>query len=84
LSTADEIMQALQQAGAGVGQGVAAATAAKGKAEQAIAQSSALGAQDKIAQFTAVKNAIEELIAGLNGSREKAAGVVARARAAAG
>jgi len=84
LSTADEIMQALQQSGAGVGQGIAAANAAKGKAEQAIAQSAALGTQDKIAQFTALKDAIEELIASLNGSREKAAQVLARARAAAG
>src|SRR5690349_1763047 len=83
LSTADEIMQALQRSGAGVGQGISAATVAKAKAGQAVAQSAALGAHDKIAQFTALKNAIEELIASLSGSREKTAQVVARARAAA-
>jgi hypothetical protein len=84
LSTSDEILQALQQAGAGVGQGVTAANAAKAKAEQAIAQSAALGARDKIAEYTALKNSIEELIASLTGSRDKAAQVLAQARAAAG
>lgn len=84
MSTSEEILQALQQAGAGVGQGVAGANAAKSKAEQAITQSAALGARDKIAQYTALKNSIDELIASLNGSREKAAQVMAQARAAAG
>jgi hypothetical protein len=54
------------------------------KAEQAIAQSAALGARDKIAEYTALKNAIEELIASLTGSRDKAVQVLARGRAAAG
>lgn len=84
MSTADEILNALQQSGAGVGQGLAGATAAKAKAEQAIAQSATLGTRDKIAEFTALKAAIEELIATLNGTQEKAAQIVARARAAAG
>jgi hypothetical protein len=82
--TSDEILGALQQVGGGVEQALAGATAAKTKAEQAIAQSAALGARDKIAEFTAVKAAIEELIATLTGAREKAAQVAARARAAAG
>lgn len=84
MSTADEILNALQQSGAGIGQGLAGATAAKAKAEQAVAQSAALGARDKIAEFTALNAAIEELIASLNGTQEKAAQVIARARAAAG
>ena len=84
MSTSEEIAGALQQVGAGVGQCLAAATAAKGKAEQAIQQSVALGNRDAIAQYTAIKNAIEELIATLTGSREKTAQVLARARAALG
>jgi hypothetical protein len=84
VSTAEEILQALQQVGAGINQGLAAANAAKGKSEQAIQQSVALGHRDAIAQYTALKNAIEELIATLNGNREKAAQVAAQARAAAG
>jgi hypothetical protein len=84
LSTTEEIQQALQQAGAGVGQAFAAANAAKAKAEQAIAQSVALGRRDVIGEYTALKNAIEELIASLTASREKAVQVAARARAAGG
>lgn len=84
MTTSDEILGALQQASGGVGQALTGATAAKAKAEQAIAQSAALGARDKIAEFTAVKAAIEELIASLTATREKTAQVVARARAAAG
>jgi hypothetical protein len=84
LSTSDEILQALQQVGAAVGQSLAAANGAKAKSEQAIQQSVALGNRDAIAQYTALKNAVEELIATLNGSHEKAAQVLARARAATG
>ncbi|GAA1025584.1 hypothetical protein GCM10009557_00040 [Virgisporangium ochraceum] len=84
MSTTQEIQQALQQTGAGVSQALAAANAAKAKAEQAIAQSVALGGRDVIAEFTALKNAINELIASLNGSREKVIQVAARARPAGG
>jgi hypothetical protein len=84
LSTSEEIVQALQQAGATVSQSLAAATAAKGKSEQAIQQSVALGNREAIAQYTALKGAIEELIGALTASREKASQVAARARAAAG
>lgn len=84
MSTSEEILQALQQVGAGMIQSIGAANAAKEKAEQAVTQSAALGARDKIAEFTALKNSIEELIASLTGSQEKAAQVVAQARAAAG
>lgn len=84
MSTTDEILQALGQAGVAVAQGLAAANGARGKAEQAIAQSAALGAQDKIREYSALKGVIDELIATLNGSREKAVQVLARARAAAG
>lgn len=71
MSTSDEILQALQQAGAGIGQGLAAANAAKAKTEQAIQQAAALGSRDKIAEFTALKAAIDELIASLSATREK-------------
>ena len=84
MSTSEEILQALQQAGAAVGQSIIAANAAKAKAEQAITQSAALGARDKIAQYTALKNSIEELIASLTASRERAVQASARTRAAAG
>jgi hypothetical protein len=84
LSTSEEILQALQQVGGTVGQSLAAANAAKAKSEQAIQQSVALGNRDAIAQYSALKNAIEELIATLNQTRERAAQVMARARAAAG
>ena len=84
MSTSDEILAALQQSGAGVGHALAGANAAKTKAEQAIQQSTALGARDKIAEYTALKVAIDELIATLTATREKAAQVVARAGAAAG
>lgn len=84
MTTSDEILGALQQAGGGVGQALAGANAAKVKTEQAIQQSAALGARDKIAEFTALKAAIEELIASLAATQEKAAQVGARARAAAG
>ena len=84
MSTAHEILQALQQAGAGVTQGLSAGTAAAGKAEQAIQQSAALGAQDKIVQFQGVKAAIEEAIASMNATREKVVQAAAKARAAAG
>ena len=84
MSTSEEILQALQHVGNAVGQGLAAADAAKGRSEQAIQQSVALGNRDAIAQYSALKNAIEELITNLQGSREKAVQVAARARAAAG
>lgn len=84
MSTSDEILNALQQAGAGAGQALAAANAAKAKSEQAIQQSAALGARDKIAEFTALKAAIEELLANMAGTQDKAGQVIARARAAAG
>ncbi|GIJ49403.1 hypothetical protein Val02_62890 [Virgisporangium aliadipatigenens] len=84
MSTADEIMHALQQTGTGVGQGIAAANGAKGKTEQAIAQATALGSRDKIAEYNALKAAIEEAITALNGGQEKVVQALNRARAAAG
>ena len=84
LSTSDEILQSLAGVGQGVGQALAAANAAKAKTEQAVQQAAALGARDKIAEFTALKTALDELIASLGGSQEKSTQVVARARAAAG
>ncbi len=84
MSTSEEIAAAVQQAGAGVGQALAAANGAKGKAEQAIQQSVALGDRDAIARYTSIKNAVEELISTLNTSREKAGQVMAQARAALG
>jgi signal transduction protein with GAF and PtsI domain len=84
LSTSEEIAQALQQAEDGVGQSIAAANTAKDKTEEVITQLSALGVQDKIAEFSALKDAIEALITSLDGSRDKAEQVLAQARAAAG
>lgn len=84
MSTADEIMQALQQTGAGLGQGIAAANGAKGKAEQAITQAAALGSRDKVAEYTAVKAAIEEAIASMTASQEKVVQALNKTRAAAG
>jgi hypothetical protein len=84
VSTSDEILQGLQQAGAGVGQSLAAAAQAKQRTEAQIATMAAAGIRDKIAEYTAVKAAIEETIASLNGSREKLVQTLNRARAAAG
>lgn len=81
MSTSEEILQALQQAESGVGQGVTSAVAAKGKAEQAVVQSTALGVRDKIVEFTALKTAIEELISSVtSGPGEGRSGDSAGAR----
>jgi hypothetical protein len=84
LSTSEEIAQALQQTEDGVGQCIAAANVAKDKTEEVITQLAALGVQDKIEEFSALKDAIEGLITSLDGSRDKAEQVLAQARAAAG
>jgi hypothetical protein len=84
VTTSDEILGALQQVGGGVGPALAAANAAKVKTEEMIRQMAATGVRDKVAEYTAVKAAIEELIASLTASREKAGQVIVRARAAAG
>lgn len=84
MTTAEEILNALQQSGAGVGQGVAAATAAKQKTEAQIAQMAAAGVRDKVAEYTAVKAVIEDAIVSLAASREKVVQALNKARAASG
>jgi hypothetical protein len=84
VATSDEIIQGLQQAEAGIKQGISSANAAKGKAEQAIQQSAALGAQDKVTQFKGVKTAIEQAITSMAASQEKVVQALNKAQAAAG
>jgi hypothetical protein len=84
VASVDELVTSLRAVADKVDEAVAGAGAAKSVCENIIAQMAAAGIQDKVAQLTAVKTAIEALQAHLVGRTDLAEQAATQARDAGG